>query len=189
MHRPLGAVLVGGASCRMGRDKAGLRWEGRTLASRAAGLLRGLCDPVVLSGGPHGDLPDLRPRQGPLAGLEAALAAAQGRDVFLLACDLPAVDRALVRRILDRPDSFGHDAAEARVAVDEEGLQPLCALYSSTCAPLVRNSLDRGERAARDLLAVLRVTAVEAGGQLVNLNTPDDWARWTAGSAGEHPAS
>ncbi|MEZ5331675.1 MAG: NTP transferase domain-containing protein [Thermoanaerobaculia bacterium] len=138
---------------------------------------------------PPRDLPDLRPRQGPLAGLEAALAAAEGRDVFLLACDLPAVDRALVRRILDRPDSFGHDAAEARVAVDEEGLQPLCALYSSTCAPLVRNSLDRGERAARDLLAVLRVTAVEAGGQLVNLNTPDDWARWTAGSAGEHPAS
>lgn len=169
----------------MGRDKARLAVAGESLAARAAATLAEHCERVVLVGrgaspvAGVASLADRRPGQGPLAGLERALEAARGNDVLLLACDLPSVDRQLLERVAARPPGFGAVPA-ARVAAGGRGLQPLCALYSASCAGPVSAALDRGERAMHRLLESLQVTAVEAGGRLVNLNTPEDWERWTA---------
>ena len=46
-----GAVLVGGASLRMGSDKAALEFQGVSLAARTARLLESLCEDLVLVGG------------------------------------------------------------------------------------------------------------------------------------------
>ena len=172
----------------MGRDKARLRWQGASLAAREAALLATVCEPVVLVGGsgrsPVPGVPvvaDRRPGEGPLAGLEAALEVAAGAAVLLLACDLPAVDDELIAELARCGDGFGAAGPEARVAVDADASQPLCALYSATCAPVVAAALDRGERSARSLLRSLGVTRVEASGRLVNVNTPEEWERWTTG--------
>lgn len=172
----------------MGRDKAGLTWAGESLAARAAGLLAAVCDPVVLVGDTDGTpvpgarvLVDRRPAEGPLAGLETALEAAAGAAVLLLACDLPAVDAPLLARLARCGPRFGAAGPEARVAAAAGRLQPLCALYSATCAPVVRDTLDGGERAVHRMLRSVRVTPVEAGDRLVNINTPEDWERWIAG--------
>lgn len=167
----------------MGRDKADLVWRGQSLAARASALLAGLCEPVVLIGAATTGLPDRRPGQGPLGGMETALDAATGRDALILACDLPAVDRALLLELLRRPRGFGRRGGEARVATGHGRLQPLCGVYSSSCGPLVGRALDRGERSVLDLLSSLRVVTVEAGDRLANVNTPEDWERWRAGSA------
>jgi molybdopterin-guanine dinucleotide biosynthesis protein A len=74
-------ILAGGKSSRMGRDKAGLPLEGRTLLERQAELVRSL-QPVelFLSGGAKDHsladgqlLRDNFANRGPLAGIEAAL--------------------------------------------------------------------------------------------------------------------
>src|SRR5688500_7809469 len=95
-----GAVLAGGRSIRMGRDKALLPVGGRALVTIAADALRDAgASEVLVIGGDAVALQDLGltlvvdrwPGEGPLAGLATALAAAHDEVVAVLACDLPFV--------------------------------------------------------------------------------------------------
>ena len=90
-----GVVLAGGRSRRMGRDKLPLKIGGVTLLDRVHGVLSSRCAEVMVVGeggaalaGAH-RIPDLRPGEGPLAGIEAGLLAASHRRVFVAAGDMP----------------------------------------------------------------------------------------------------
>lgn len=93
----VGAVLCGGASRRMGRDKALVEVDGVALARRVADALEaGGCTSVLAVGGDAAALgalgldpvPDRWPGEGPLGGLATALGAASDGDVLVLApCD------------------------------------------------------------------------------------------------------
>src|SRR5579875_2032426 len=108
---PVGIVLAGGRSRRMGRDKAVLRLDGAaTLLERSIATLRaaGLEEIAVVVATPErgrelrsaipalekirmiaDEIPDRGPLGGPLGGLYSALRAYPGRDVLLVACDMP----------------------------------------------------------------------------------------------------
>lgn len=106
----LGAVLCGGASRRMGRDKALIEVGGRPMALRVAAALRaGGCAGAVAVGGDAPALAGLGlvpvadrwPGQGPLAGLaSAALALPAGSRLVLAPCDLLEPSPAAVRDLL-----------------------------------------------------------------------------------------
>ena len=91
------AVLAGGASRRMGRDKATLDVGGVELASLALAAAARVADPVVLVA-PEGH-PARRlatrvvadPGEGPLAALAAALGALDATHVLVLAGDHPGL--------------------------------------------------------------------------------------------------
>jgi molybdenum cofactor guanylyltransferase len=75
-----GFVLVGGDSSRMGRDKALLPLKSGLLIDEVAGKVADACGTAALIGEPEryrhlgiDCLADLRPRMGPLAGIETAL--------------------------------------------------------------------------------------------------------------------
>jgi len=96
----LGAIiLVGGASSRMGADKAALSWNGRSAVDRLAALAHELGADRVLTagGGEHGleRVDDPAPGGGPVSGIVAGIAALRvtghGRVLVL------AVDAATVR--------------------------------------------------------------------------------------------
>jgi molybdopterin-guanine dinucleotide biosynthesis protein A len=164
--RPVIAVLTGGRSSRMGRDKATIEVSGRTMLDTILQVAVGVGDPLVVGPGPGPEgIPctaDLRPgRQGPLAGLEAALAWASGRDVVLLAVDQPFLRSPTVVHLLD-------EAGDAVVPDDEGWLQVTCAVYRAACLPEVRASLDAGERS---LLAILDRVDTRVVGQRA-------WRRW-----------
>lgn len=107
----LGAVLAGGMSARLGRDKAAERVGDERMIDRAVETLRHVCPHVVVVSGrddtPGGRWTVLdreRPGVGPLAGIETALvhAASLGATgVFVLACDLPLLDVPTVEAIAD----------------------------------------------------------------------------------------
>jgi molybdopterin-guanine dinucleotide biosynthesis protein A len=192
--RLLGAVLAGGASRRFGRDKASEVLEGLTLVERAARTLSAVCETVVVVTAPGRALewptiPDLRPGCGPLAGIEAALqrARSEGLDgAFVLACDLPLVTPATIRAVAYALDNV-EAAAPAREGVPS--VEPLCAAYRTSCAPLVARLLDGGERAAHALFDGVAGVRVELAGDLfVNVNTAADAARARrALGAARHP--
>ena len=125
----MGAVLAGGASSRMGADKAFIEIEGTPMVVRAVGALRAAgARPTLVVGGDAARLdalgldavPDRYPGQGPLGGVITALGAlgspgvsgmdaASGTDaisgmdaVVTLPCDVIAPDAAAVRCVLDR---------------------------------------------------------------------------------------
>src|SRR5438046_2103958 len=104
------AILAGGGGRRLGGvDKALIEIGGRPIIERQLAVLRPLFDEVlVVAGDParyarFGARPvrDLSPGLGPLAGLEAALAAASSDAVVVVACDLPFLDAALVSLVRD----------------------------------------------------------------------------------------
>ena len=75
-----GVVLAGGQSSRMGRDKATMEVDGKTMLDRTVELLRPHTREVLVIGDPskyspaHGTvIPDDAPGQGPLGGLVTAL--------------------------------------------------------------------------------------------------------------------
>jgi molybdopterin-guanine dinucleotide biosynthesis protein A len=138
----LGAVLAGGRSTRMGRSKAMVELGGRPLiaypleAIAAAGL-----EPVVVAK-PDSELPPLDCRVvreahepvHPLAGLVAALEAADGRPVIALACDLPFVPAELLAWLAHLPDAVAVTFAAGR-------LHPLLARYASEVGRLFASAL------------------------------------------------
>lgn len=188
----LGAVLIGGSSRRMGRDKARLPWHGRPLALHVAAALAAAAAEVVLVGSRPDDdrfpgvrtIADRRPGEGPLAGLRAALEAAGGRAVLLAACDLPGVSPELARWVAGGGLPPG-DPPRARVPVADGRLQPLFALYSAACREPAEEALASGERSMTGFLEHLSVERLVVTPALpfyhrdllTNWNRPDDLER------------
>lgn len=188
-ERVSAAILAGGASRRMGRNKALLPIRGQTLIERVIDRVRPLADEVwVVTNTPEEyaflnvlTVSDRYPGVGPLAGLHAALDAARGDLVILLACDMPFVSVALLRYLLSL--TAGVDAVIPRLGGREE---PLHAIYRRvTCLPAVEAALHAGKRRLIAFLPAVRVRYVEEDElrrrdpelrSFLNANTPQEWA-------------
>jgi molybdenum cofactor guanylyltransferase len=162
-----GVVLAGGRSARMGRPKAALEWHGSTLVRRVGGLVaRAVDGPVIVVRAPGQALPELpfevvedaREGQGPLQGIAAGLGALRGRAelAFVSAVDMPLLDPAFVRRVVD---AIGD--ADAAVPVAGGVPQPLAAAYRVELAGTAERLLAGGERRARALLEDCHVAWIE----------------------------
>jgi len=181
-----GAVLAGGESRRMGRDKARLDWEGAPLWRRQLNVLRRAgADPVFVvrrNGQPRlGE----RVRQrhdtvegaGPLAGLHAALLALPTRWLAVLAVDMPQIDADWFCWL----GQFCRPGTGA-VARTSSGFEPLAAIFPREAAVLAAAHLQRGDRSLQHLVAALvqmrRLIAVplpaSGSGRVLNWNTPTD---------------
>lgn len=173
----------------MGRNKLLLEVGGETLLDRVARALEPRCDEVILAGAAHAPagvraVADDRPGQGPLAGMEAGLAACRHPLVFVAAGDMPFLTPRLVDYLLEVLEDRG-----APAAVPEEGgrSHPLCAAYARGVLPRLRAALDGGTRSAREFVdglgPVVRVPEAELreiGNPellLMNVNSPEDLDR------------
>lgn len=117
--------------------------------------------------------------QGPLYGLQTALEAAGRPYVLLIACDLPFVEPALLRALVDLRAS-----ADAIVPVWNGYHQTMCAVYrTDRCLEVVRQLLSAGERRMgaiveavdTHLLPAERVALCDPQGRsFFSVNTPAD---------------
>ena len=191
-------ILAGGASKRMGRDKALLEFGGVPLLVRAAQLVTPQVTSVAVVA-PEGRytglglrlLADRWPGTGPLGGIATALCASAENWNLILSCDLPYLTEEwigwLIARALDSP-------AQAVVPESRRGLEPLAAMYHSGCGELLARAVERGVRRVRDALNEIlfeRVPSLEwmsldpAGTLLENMNTPEDYEEATRRLRGE----
>jgi molybdopterin-guanine dinucleotide biosynthesis protein A len=186
-------LLAGGESRRMGRPKALLpaggvtliEWVAARLAPAFAGLLVAARRPEQVPAALRPRLVhDRHPGAGPLAGVEAGLAASSHDVVVAVACDMPNVTADLVRRLaLAAGAEPGLDAAVPRVGGRPE---PACAAYRRSAAEPIRAALDAGRFKAADVLAGLRVRWLDGEDEALfaNLNTAEDYRRFLAGVRG-----
>jgi len=187
--RPFYAVLMaGGASARMGTDKAGLMLKGRPLWRRQLETLREL-DPhrIYISGradGPYAAagveiIPDMETGKGPLLGLMTALCRATREDewALILAVDMPQMPAQYLRMLVEAAIS----RQKGQVPHDGQRFEPLAAVYSRACFRLAARFFQEGWFSMQEF-----VRAGEAEGLLerrpigfgetfyfVNVNTPD----------------
>lgn len=199
---PVGVVLAGGRSSRMGRDKATLVVGGRTLAARAARALAGVCCEVVIADGGRRLVPGFRsvpdgPGEGPAAGILGAAREHPGRALLVLACDVPGVPPELLAALAGRArsaaggqgsDAAGGTAADVVLPRTARGPEPLVARYGPRALAALAEQAAAGEHAVRRLLArpdlvveYLEGEALARFGDpetlLVNVNTEADLER------------
>jgi molybdopterin-guanine dinucleotide biosynthesis protein A len=180
-----GWILVGGASTRMGRDKALIEIGGRPLALLAAEALAGVCESVSLVGDPDRynalGLPVISDRQrgaGPLSGIEAALGASHSEWNLIAACDMPSLDASLLRELAR---AAADDAAIPQYP--DGSIEPLCAVYHRRCHAAAIGALAEGLRRITDFIARLTVRYVQVTDPrpFLNLNTPEDLQNYHRG--------
>lgn len=185
-----GALLLGGESTRMGRDKAHIEWHGETLSTRTARLLARLFEEILLVGGdPGSDAPGryVADPSGPrcaLRGLVGALASATSPRVLVVATDLPYLSEDLLLALTAWPESG------VVIPSDEDGAHPLCAIYQrEICLPVARANLEAGRLSLRELFSSVdhcRVSLEDLGVMdlepppLTNVNTPEALAQLEA---------
>ena len=185
-----GLVLLGGASRRMGQNKALLPVGDIPIVQRVLNVLIPLCSETLLIGNdaePYLHLglpitPDVEPNLGPLMGLYSGLLATSNELNLLLACDMPFVSKSLLTHLLTT--SEGYDVIIPRT---EKGLHPLCAVYRrSTCLPAIRAALDAHSRRVISFFDQVRVREIgpdelrrlDPGGKsLMNVNTQEELAK------------
>lgn len=191
------AVLAGGASRRMGTDKALLRLAPGIppLAALVIRRLRLVADDVVLVASPRPEyrefgvpaLPDLLPGHGPLGGIFTALKNAQHSHCLVTGCDMPFLNPVLLAWMASQPRDY--DLLLPCVERDS-GVQyhPLHAIYAKSCLPVIERRLERSQLDLHGLAHELKTRVVGDAeieplnptfDSFVNVNTPDDlaWAR------------
>jgi len=195
-RRTFGGVLCGGASSRMGSNKALLGLNGVPLAAHVAGVLRAAgAEMVVALGGDPAtvettSLPvvaDRVPDAGPLAGILGGLAhfdtmvapAADAPYVAIFAaCDLPQITPDVVALLMKRVVD-GADVAAVEVA---GRAQWHLSVVSSTAHGRLGQVWDSGERSLGRAFRQLEPALVPLEGVLAHLapsvadvDTPEDW--------------
>lgn len=180
------AVLCGGQSRRMGRDKAAMPFGGQSMLARAvttahqvSGDVMVVAPSSVAVAAPARYIAD--PGEGPLVALTVALRSAQAGAVLLLACDMPLVTPALLRRLHALVGEA--DACVPRL----DGIAvPTCAVYRRDVGEVAETLVGRGARSLRALLEVMSVQWVEERelrpvdpdlASFIDCDTPEDYAR------------
>lgn len=179
-----GAVLTGGRSRRMGRDKATLPIDGVPLARRVADalLLAGATDVVGVGGDPAVLGPALGMEvvvdplgEGPLGGLAVALSRFPLHElVVVLGCDLLGASPMAIHAVVDALAADG--AADVAVPLLDGVRQSMHGAWRVRTLGLVRHALDAGDRSVQsvlDRLAVVEVHDLDRA-WLRDADTPDD---------------
>ena len=177
---PAGVVLTGGASRRMGVDKATMVVDGKPMAVRVADAMwEASCHPVECQGGDlvaigeYGMdvLADTRPGAGPVAAIHDALTRHPGVSVVVAACDMVDLDCDTIRSVIDAGSSGDADVAVATTG----GERHLVAWWRAGTAGRLGALLADGVTSYRTALGRLRTIDVEVEPTTIrNLNTPSD---------------
>lgn len=175
-----GVVLAGGKSSRMGRDKALIEIDGRSLLDRALDTLEPLVDDLLVIGDPikYGHvgpfvIGDDIPGKGPIGGIVTAMRYASNDNLLVLACDMPYIDRKLLELLKKELGNF----TDAVVPRHGDRVEPLCAAYHRRCERAFRQAMERGELKVQDVLRHVRTNFIpieDGADRFRNLNTPDD---------------
>ena len=195
-------ILAGGASIRMGTEKALLEFGSEPLIKHTARVLEPLVGDVVVVGRPElysalglraipdkfvGQACGSEPVRASLVGIFTALTSTASDWNFILACDLPYLTREWVDWLLTRAVASRCQIVMPRTS---RGLEPLAAVYRRECATAILAALKSGIRKVTDALAGFEIEFVEEMDWrefdpehrvLKNMNKPEDYReaqRW-----------
>lgn len=184
------AILCGGRSSRMGRDKGLMAFLGRPLIQRVVERIRPLSDDILLVTRRCDDyrflglpmLSDLVPDRGPLGGVFTAMARHPATVMAVVACDMPFVNAALLEHARSQLEARGCDAV---VPLVEDRPEALHAVYRvAPCLQAARAALAAGElkmmawldRVHAHFLSADEVAGLDPDGlAFMNVNTVEEF--------------
>ncbi len=177
----VGVLLAGGASSRMGQDKAELLYHGRPLIAHMLALLEGLgLDRVVVSGdrAEFAGIADISPFRGPLGGLASVAMQLPDAELLVVPVDMPQLGAVLLSRLQRAPAAacvhFVDLPLPMRLRLDAPLRDWLGDWLADLQAP---RALHRMQTGLQSLALPLQMADQL---QLGNANTPADWERMSA---------
>ena len=185
-------IQAGGASSRMGEDKALKTFLGRPLIQRVIERLIPVADEILVTTNRPDDysflntrlISDLKPGRGALGGLYTAIASAAHPIVAVVACDMPFASPTLIEaasRLLVEEE------ADVVIAKSEEGYEPLHAVYRrDICLPALESAINADQWKVIAWFPQVKVrvltdgeikSADPEGLAFWNVNTPEEFAK------------
>ncbi|WP_217596278.1 molybdenum cofactor guanylyltransferase [Cohnella sp. GbtcB17] len=180
-------VLCGGAGRRMGARKELLEFNGEPLLLRMCNSLSEIAERITvvadrergyafLPGGVRAIADDVA-AFGPIAGICAGMAVSELPLQLVVACDYPLAGLYVWRALADT--LARHPEADAVLPEAGGKLHPLCAIYRRRTLSAWQDALESGNRrvmaATQQMRIVKWLPEDGAAGQLMNMNTPDDY--------------
>jgi len=162
-------VLVGGKGLRLGRDKIVETVGNISLLERVVFYLSLFSRDIIIVTASKQSLPqfigypklrivaDTYPGKGPLGGIYTGLVASDSLYNLVVAGDMPFLNQALLRYMIQLCDDF--DLVVPRLG---SMVEPLHAVYSKDCLAPIENLFKQGNLKVSDLLTLVRVRYVEA---------------------------
>ncbi len=181
------AIMAGGRSSRMGKDKALLPFGGfGSLAEYQYRRLKRIFENVYMCSKTHKfdfdaeTILDDDSTSSPLAGIVSALKRS-GKDLFVLGVDMPFVDRQVIKILTERylRTREAEDPPHIVMAESSGGKEPLCAIYSYSVMDELLERLGRGEHRLRSLDEDCRIESVLFGDaeKFANMNHPSEYEK------------
>lgn len=184
----IGVILAGGAGQRLGGVDKGLQLlAGRPMIEHVTEALRTQVDDLLIVANRHPDtyarfaavIADEQPGYaGPLAGIAAAMAHAQARQMLCVPVDCPQPPTRLCARLQQALEE--HPDARCAVVFDGTRRQPLFALYRAGLVESVSHAL-RDNSAVwhwQQGLGAIEVDFTDCAAAFRNLNTPEAFERY-----------
>lgn len=182
-----GVILAGGASSRMGRNKALLSHGGVPLIEAVYRHLQPIfAEITVVTNTPEEYrllpcrlVPDIYAGGGALAGIHAGLCQSGSPAAFVVACDMPYLNEDFIRHLAARANPLG-----VVIPRGPDGLEPLHAVYGRGCLAAMERALSDGKRKITSFFADTSVQVVTedeiapfdpAFLSFRNINTPADY--------------
>lgn len=137
-------ILAGGKSNRFGSDKAFIEISGTPLIKRHLKLLNSLFSKIIIvTNQPQKYrfknvkiVQDVIKDSGPLAGIYSGLLSSGSFYNFIIACDMPFINKALIRYMAGHKDDY--DVIIPKV---NNKFHPLFGIYSKNCIPVIEKML------------------------------------------------
>jgi molybdopterin-guanine dinucleotide biosynthesis protein A len=203
MKKASAIILAGGKNTRIARNKAFIQLlisrhrirAGETILQNTLNVLQKIFPEIIivtnqkeayLSGGSCGKfevqvVQDLIKGRGPLGGIFTGLCYSASKYNFVLACDMPFIKPTLIRLLLQKSGTYD-------VVIPEIGgeVEPLFALYSKNCIPVMFEHLQKKILKMREVLGKLQVRKIGAKEidrldpqhlSFFNINTEEDLRR------------
>jgi molybdopterin-guanine dinucleotide biosynthesis protein A len=160
-------ILAGGKSSRLGQSKALKIIEGKSLIQWVIDHLAILSTEIIIATARGEAIPcsssirmktvaDIYPRKGPLAGIYSGLIASSSSRAVVVGCDTPFLSVDLLEHMSQLSSTF--DIVVPRI---KRKVEPLCAVYSTSCLAPIQMLLERNELAIRKLFGMVKVKYVE----------------------------
>ena len=179
-------ILAGGKSSRMGQNKAYLKFQDKSFLEIMLEATAGFAGQIVSvddAGKYQGKLPDsvvLAEDEmqgiGPVEGIYQILSHMKTKAALIAATDMPLVTAELFEKMAEQYSGEG-----CLVLTCEGKPQPLCAIYSKSCLPVLEQFRANGIRKPRLVFEqiVSEYLAIEQigcdGCAVCNVNTPDEY--------------
>lgn len=195
-----GIVLAGGASRRMGTDKAALELGNSRVLDIIARELSSMTSQVYIATGSvsredmdseYINVKDIYPGSGPLAGMQAGMLRGEADLYVVVSCDIPLIRAELLSAMVRVLEVSLDSGIQALVPQIKGQIHPLAAVYHHSLIDMLETQLREDNRRVRDALSKISVRyvteseleattgipAAQIEEMFINMNEKEDYER------------